>query len=72
MVVQLGRKEDYEVTFEKEGYKKKKVYMAHEIEPMALVMNIIFNLGIGILVDWPVGAAHELVPDRVSVTLTKE
>ena len=71
-MLQLARKDDHMVIIEKEGYEKKTVILTSEIEPLALILDILLWGGLGLLVDWPLGAMHELSPDKVYVDLKKK
>lgn len=67
--VSLKRKNDYLVTFSKEGYESEQVRIDHNIRGAILAGDILTGL-IPVIVDAATGAWFELEPERVNVTLT--
>lgn len=67
----LKRKHEYQLIFEKPGYKTKKVNIDNELRGW-FWMNILSWGIIGIIVDLATGSAYKLEPETVVVSLEKE
>lgn len=63
----LDRNRDYVLTITKEGYETKTIKITHVIS-MAEAGNLIFGIP-GLIIDTATGAAWELKPDKIMVTL---
>mgnify|MGYP001774218000 CR=1 FL=1 len=68
MTVTLARKSEYMVIVKLSGYKEKRVEIGKEFNPVA-VLSILAGV-LGIFVDLATGAAWNLVPERIFVTLS--
>lgn len=68
--VSLKRKNDYVVTFSRDGYESRQVAINHNIRGAILAGDILGGL-IPVIVDAATGAWFELEPERVSVTLSR-
>lgn len=66
----LERKQDYHLTFTKEGYDSAKVDIEHHMNAGILVLDILSGL-VGIIVDAATGAWNNLTPSTVQAALTK-
>ena len=69
--ISLARGNDYIVTFEKDGYKKKQVQITRSFNGTATILGNIFWLIIGVAVDLVAGGAWKLQPEVVNATLEK-
>jgi hypothetical protein len=67
----LERKNDYSLTFEKEGYTPAHFQIQHHMRGGILALDIIFTGLLGIIPDAATGAWNGLKPETVNVTLTK-
>jgi len=66
----LERKQDYHLTFSKEGYQSAKVDVEHHMNAGILVLDILAGL-VGVIVDAATGAWNNLKPNTVQAVLTK-
>lgn len=66
--VTLRRDQDYNATFEKEGYSTRQVKIEKE-GSWWLLGNIIFGGIIGLIIDLAAGGAYDLEPDSVDIDL---
>ena len=70
-VVELRRRSDYAVILEKEGFRRESVLLEGKIG--GLWRNIVLlhpvSIVVGLIIDLSTGAAYELEPNSVSVTL---
>lgn len=64
----LERKDNYVLTFSKQGYAEKKVEIKRTLNGGILVLDILTG-GIGVLVDAVTGAWYNLTPTTVAVSL---
>jgi len=67
----LERKNDYSLTFEKAGYTPAHFQITHHMRGGILALDIIFTGLLGIIPDAATGAWNGLTPQTVNVTLTK-
>lgn len=70
--ISLPRKDNYVLTFEKDGYEPKKVEVQRKMRGGILVLDILFTGLLGVVVDAATGSWYKLVPDRVTTVLTKK
>lgn len=68
----LPRKDNYVLTFEKDGYEARRVEVQRKMRGGILVLDILFTGLIGVVVDASTGSWYKLVPDRVTTVLTKK
>lgn len=68
----LPRKDNYVLTFEKDGYEPKKVELQRKMRGGILALDILFTGLLGVVVDAATGSWYKLVPDRVTTVLTKK
>lgn len=66
--IDLKRKHDYVVTFQKEGYETRTAEIKHSLRAGVLIGDILLGV-VPIIVDAATGAWHGLSPDRIDVTL---
>jgi hypothetical protein len=66
----LERKNDYSLTFEKAGYTPGHFQITHHLRGGILVLDILVGL-VGVIADAATGAWNGLTPQTVNVTLTK-
>ena len=67
----LLRKNNYVLTFRKEGYVSKKFEIQRKIRGGILALDIIFTGIVGVVVDATTGSWYKLSPENVNVVLTK-
>ena len=67
----LSRGKSYEVIFEKPGYLRAETQI-RQMENDAIWWNVLFGGLVGMIVDYSSGAAYDLVPSAIEVTLTPE
>ena len=67
----LERKNDYALTFEKAGYSPAHFQITHSMRGGILVLDILFTGLLGIIPDAATGAWNKLSPESATVTLTK-
>jgi len=67
----LERKNDYSLTFQKEGYSPAHFQITHHMRGGILVLDILFTGLLGIIPDAATGAWNGLSPQTATVTLTK-
>ena len=70
MSVRLKRNRDYQI-IAKKGEKTGRAYVNSEIEPLSVILDVVFWLAIPLLIDWPMGANHQLSPQNVYIGLTE-
>lgn len=70
-VVKLKRHDDYTIMAQKPGYENASAMITSDLEPLSIVLDIIFWGGLALLVDYPLGANHELTPSNVFIPLRK-
>ena len=73
--LKMARRSDFLVTITKEGYKTTSVNVTNKIGKQGgagLAGNVLVGGGIGILVDSATGAARELTPNPINVTLEQK
>lgn len=68
--IELERKHDYIVTFEKEGYETRTAEIDHGVRAGIVVLDILGGV-VPLIVDAATGAWHGLSPDRLDVTLQR-
>lgn len=68
--IELERKHDYIITFEKEGYETRTAEIDHGVRAGIVVLDIVFGL-VPVVVDAATGAWHGLSPDHIDVTLER-
>jgi len=68
--ISLERKQDYHLSFSKEGYQPAKIDIEHHMNAGILVLDILSGL-VGIIVDAATGAWNNLTPSTVQAVLTK-
>lgn len=68
--VSLARKNEYVLTFEKDGYKPHQEEITHHLRAGILVLDILVGL-VGVIVDAATGDWYSLKPERFDVTLEK-
>ena len=69
--INLERKNDYSLTFEKAGYSPGHVQIQHHMRGGILALDILFTGLLGIIPDAATGAWNALSPEAATVTLTK-
>jgi hypothetical protein len=69
-MISLERKNDYNLTFTKEGYTQGNLHIGHSLNGGILVLDILTGL-IGVVVDAATGSWFNLNPSAATVTLTK-
>ena len=67
----LQRKNDYTLTFSKEGYSSATAQLSHHVRGGIVVLDVILGGLIGVIVDASTGAWSKLSPETVNVSLTK-
>ena len=67
----LERKSDYSLTFEKAGYSAGHFQIQHHMRGGILVLDILFTGLLGIIPDAATGAWNKLTPETATVVLTK-
>jgi hypothetical protein len=67
----LERKNDYVLTFSKEGYSSTTAQISHHVRGGIVVLDVILGGLIGVVVDAATGAWNKLSPETVNVSLTK-
>lgn len=67
----LERKNDYSLTFEKEGYSTGHFQIQHHMRGGILALDILFTGLLGIIPDAATGAWNGLSPETANVVLTK-
>jgi hypothetical protein len=70
--VSLSRKNSYELTFEKDGYRPAKAHIKASAKFGYIVLDVLFTGLIGVVVDAVTGGWNGLTPENVIVTLEKE
>lgn len=68
--IELDRKHEYIVTFEKEGYESRTAEIDNGVRAGIVVLDILFGI-VPVVVDAATGAWHGLSPDRLDVTLQR-
>lgn len=68
----LLRKENYVLTFEKEGYEPKKFELQRKMRGGILALDLLLTGGFGIVVDFVTGSWFKIVPGKLNVVLTKK
>jgi len=69
--INLERKNDYSLTFEKAGYSPGHFQIQHHMRGGILALDILFTGLLGIIPDAATGAWNGLSPEAATVTLTK-
>ena len=67
----LERKNDYSLTFEKAGYSPAHFQITHSMRGGILALDILFTGLLGIIPDAATGAWNKLSPEAATVTLSK-
>jgi hypothetical protein len=67
----LERKNDYTLTFSKEGYSSATAQVSHHVRGGIVVLDVLLGGLIGVVVDAATGAWNKLSPETVNVSLTK-
>jgi hypothetical protein len=67
----LERKNNYTLTFTKEGYKPATAEIRKSLRGGIVVLDVLFTGLLGVVVDAATGAWHKLSPEEVTVSLTK-
>jgi len=68
----LLRKDTYVLTFQKVGYDEKKVEIRRKMRGGILAMDILLTGLLGVVVDAATGSWYKLVPEDITVTLTRK
>lgn len=68
--IELRRKDDHEVTFEKAGYLPKTQWMQTKTNGW-IFGNIILGGIIGIIIDWSTGAKNKFEPEELNIQLSQ-
>ena len=69
--ISLERKNNYVLTFEKEGYESRQFQIERNIRTGIVVLDVLFTGLIGVAVDWGTGGWYKLSPEFVNITLSK-
>lgn len=69
--ISLERKNNYVLTFSKEGYAPVKSEIQRHISGGMLALDIIFTGVLGVLIDWGTGGWWNLKPETVTVSLER-
>jgi hypothetical protein len=67
----LERKNDYTLSFSKDGYSPATAQISHHVRGGIVVLDVILGGLIGVVVDAATGAWNKLSPETASVSLTK-
>ena len=67
----LERKNNYTLTFAKEGYRPATAEVQKSLRGGILVLDVLFTGLLGVIIDAATGAWHKLGPENVTVSLTK-
>lgn len=67
----LERKNNYILTFEKEGYESRKFEIERNIRYEIIILDVLFTGIVGVAVDWGTGGWYKLSPEFLNITLTK-
>jgi hypothetical protein len=70
--VSLSRKNSYDLTFTKEGYKPVSAYINASVKFGYVLLDVLLTGLVGVIVDAATGGWNGLKPDFISVTLEKE
>lgn len=68
----LERKNDYVLTFSKEGYAPATFHLQKSMQAGVLILDVLFTGLVGVVVDAATGAWYKLTPEVATVSLEKK
>ncbi len=70
--LRLARNRDHLIIAEKTGFETKSAYISSGIEPLSIALDILLTGGLGLLLDWPLGAIYRLEPNQIHIALPEK
>jgi len=67
----LERKNEYVLTFSKEGYEQARIRISKHLSGEFLILDVLFTGLVGVVVDGTTGSWYNLKPESVTVSLNK-